>query len=175
LHKLVKAGYRVAICDQLEDPKLAKGVVKRGVTEMVTPGTTINDKLLEHHTNNFLAGIHFADNEQCGLAFLDISTGEFLIAEGDREYADKLLQSFKPSEVVFQRHRQKNFKEYFGGKIYTYTLDEWIFDRGYTEDVLLKHFQTHSLKGFGCSGSYHPLFKRYRTPQPPAHYIAAKN
>ena len=149
LHKLVKAGYRVAICDQLEDPKLAKGVVKRGVTEMVTPGTTVNDKLLEHHSNNFLAGIHFADNERYGLAFLDISTGEFLIAEGDREYADKLLQSFRPSEVIFQRHKQKTFKEYFGGKIYTYTLDEWIFDQTYAEDVLLKHFQTHSLKGFG--------------------------
>lgn len=149
LHKLVKAGYRVAVCDQLEDPKTAKGVVKRGVTEMVTPGTALNDKLLEHHTNNFLAGIHFADDEHYGLAFLDISTGEFFIAEGDREYADKLLQSFKPSEVIFQRQRQKNFKEYFGGRMYTYTLDEWIFDAGYAEDTLLKHFQTHSLKGFG--------------------------
>jgi len=149
LHKLVKAGYRVAICDQLEDPKQAKGVVKRGVTEMVTPGTTVNDKLLEHHTNNFLAGIHFADDDKYGLAFLDISTGEFFIAEGDKEYADKLLQSFKPAEVVFQRHKQKIFKEYFGGKMYTYTLDEWIFDNAYAEDVLLKHFQTHSLKGFG--------------------------
>ena len=149
LHKLVKAGYRVAICDQLEDPKQAKGVVKRGVTEMVTPGTTVNDKLLEHHSNNFLAGIHFAENDHYGLAFLDISTGEFFIAEGDREYADKLLQSFKPAEVVFQRHKQKSFKEYFGGKIYTYTLDEWIFDPVYAEDTLLKHFQTHSLKGFG--------------------------
>lgn len=149
LHKLVKAGYRVAICDQLEDPKQAKGVVKRGVTEMVTPGTAVNDKLLEHHSNNFLAGIHFSDNDQYGLAFLDISTGEFLIAEGDREYADKLLQSFKPAEVIFQRHKQKTFKEYFGGKVYTYTLDEWIFDPGYAEDNLLKHFQTHSLKGFG--------------------------
>jgi len=149
LHKLVKAGYRVAICDQLEDPKLAKGIVKRGVTEMVTPGTAINDKILEHRSNNFLAGIHFAENEQYGLAFLDISTGEFFIAEGDREYADKLLQSFKPAEVVFQRHQQKKFKEYFGGKIYIYTLDEWIFDPIYAEDILLKHFQTHSLKGFG--------------------------
>ncbi len=149
LHKLVKAGYRVAICDQLEDPKLAKGIVKRGVTEMVTPGTAINDKLLEHHSNNFLAGIHFAENDQYGLAFLDISTGEFFIAEGDREYADKLLQSFKPAEVVFQRHQQKKFKEYFGAKIYTYTLDEWIFEEAYAEDTLLKHFQTHSLKGFG--------------------------
>ena len=149
LHKLVKAGYRVAICDQLEDPKQAKGVVKRGVTEMVTPGTALNDKLLEHHSNNFLAGVHFAENEMFGLAFLDISTGEFLVAEGDREYADKLLQSFKPAEVIFQRHKQKNFKEWFGGKIYTYTLDEWIFDNVYAEDTLLKHFQTHSLKGFG--------------------------
>jgi len=149
LHKLVKAGYRVAICDQLEDPKLAKGIVKRGVTEMVTPGTATNDKILEHSSNNFLAGIHFADNDQYGLAFLDISTGEFFVAEGDREYADKLLQSFKPAEVVFQRHQQKKFKEYFGGKIYIYTLDEWIFDQTYTEDILLKHFQTHSMKGFG--------------------------
>jgi len=149
LHKLVKAGHRVAICDQLEDPKQAKGIVKRGVTDMVTPGTTVNDKLLEHHSNNFLAAIHFAENEKYGLAFLDISTGEFLIAEGDREYADKLLQSFKPAEVVFQRHQQKKFKEYFNSKIYTYTLDEWVFDTAYAEDTLLKHFQTHSLKGFG--------------------------
>ena len=149
LHKLVKAGYRVAICDQLEDPKQAKGIVKRGVTDMVTPGTTVNDKLLEHHTNNFLAAIHFAENDQYGLAFLDISTGEFLLAEGDREYADKLLQSFKPAEVIFQRHKQKSFKEYFGAKMYSYTLDEWVFDSVYTGDLLLKHFQTHSLKGFG--------------------------
>jgi DNA mismatch repair protein MutS len=149
LHKLVRAGHRVAICDQLEDPKQAKGIVKRGVTDMVTPGTTINDKLLEHHSNNFLAAVHFANNEVYGLAFLDISTGEFFIAEGDREYADKLLQSFKPAEVVFQRHQQKKFKEYFSNKIYTYALDEWIFDSAYAEDTLLKHFQTHSLKGFG--------------------------
>jgi DNA mismatch repair protein MutS len=149
LHKLVKAGHRVAICDQLEDPKQAKGIVKRGVTDMITPGTTVNDKLLEHHSNNFLAAIHFAEQDQFGLAFLDISTGEFFIAEGDREYADKLLQSFKPAEVVFQRHQQKKFKEYFNSKIYTYTLDEWIFDNSYASDTLLKHFQTHSLKGFG--------------------------
>lgn len=149
LHKLVKAGHRVAICDQLEDPKTAKGVVKRGVTDMVTPGTTVNDKLLEHHSNNFLAAVHFGENERFGLAFLDISTGEFLVAEGDREYADKLLQGFKPSEVIFQRHQQKKFREYFNSKVYTYTLDEWIFDTAYTEDILLKQFQTHSLKGFG--------------------------
>lgn len=149
LHKLVKAGYRVAICDQLEDPKQARGIVKRGVTEMVTPGTAVNDKLLEHNSNNFLAGIHFTDDDNYGLAFLDISTGEFFIAEGDREYADKLLQGFKAAEVVFQRHHQKKFKEYFGGKMYIYTMDEWIFDATYAQDTLLKHFQTHSLKGFG--------------------------
>ena len=122
LHKLVKAGYRVAICDQLEDPKLAKGIVKRGVTELVTPGVATSDKLLEHNSNNFLAAIHFAgpdagggrDENKTGIAFLDISTGEFFIAEGDKEYADKLLQSLKPAEVIFQRNRQKYFKEYFG-------------------------------------------------------------
>lgn len=149
LHKLVRAGYRVAVCDQLEDPKMAKGIVKRGVTDMVTPGTTVNDKLLEHNSNNFLASLHFAGDDQYGLAFLDISTGEFFIAEGDREYADKLLQGFKTAEVLFQRQQQKKFKEYFGSRMYTYTLDEWIFDPAYTEDILLKHFQTHSLKGFG--------------------------
>lgn len=149
LHKLVKAGHRVAICDQLEDPKLAKGVVKRGVTEMVTPGTATQDKLLDHQANNFLAALHFAGEDAYGLAFLDISTGEFFVAEGDREYADKLLQSFRPSEVVFQRQQQKKFKEQFGGKVYTYTLDEWIFDLPYAQETLLRHFQTHSLKGFG--------------------------
>ena len=151
LHKLVKAGYRVAICDQLEDPKAAKGIVKRGVTEMVTPGTTTNDKLLEHGTNNFLSAVHFSDAKY-GLAFLDISTGEFFVAEGDREYADKLLMGFKPAEVIFQRHYQKKFKEEFGSKFYTYTLDEWIFQQQYTQDILLKHFDTHSLKGFGIEG-----------------------
>jgi DNA mismatch repair protein MutS len=109
LHKLVKAGYRVAICDQLEDPKLAKGIVKRGVTELVTPGVATSDKLLEHNSNNFLAALHF-DNDTIGIAFLDISTGEFFVAEGDREYADKLLQSLQPAEVIFQRQQQKNFK-----------------------------------------------------------------
>ena len=148
LHKLVKAGYRVAICDQLEDPKLVKGIVKRGVTEMITPGVATNDKLLEHNRNNFLCGFHFND-EKFGLAFLDISTGEFFIAEGDREYADKLLQSFQPAEIVFQRNQQKNFKNYFGSKFYTYTLDEWIFSETYARESLLKHFGTQSLKGFG--------------------------
>jgi DNA mismatch repair protein MutS len=151
LHKLVKAGYRVAICDQLEDPKEAKGIVKRGVTEMVTPGTATNDKLLELGSNNFLAAIHFSQDTY-GLAFVDISTGEFFTAEGDREYADKLLSGFRPAEVIFQRHNQKKFKEEFGPKFYTYTLDEWIFQQQYAEDILLRHFDTHSLKGFGVDG-----------------------
>ncbi|MDE3184078.1 MAG: DNA mismatch repair protein MutS [Bacteroidota bacterium] len=148
LHKLVKAGYRVAICDQLEDPKQAKGIVKRGVTELITPGVATNDKLLEHNQNNFLCGIHFVD-EKAGISFLDISTGEFFIAEGDKEYADKLLQSLNPAEVIFQRNQQKDFKNYFGSKFYTYTLDEWIFTEQYAKDTLLKHFGTQSLKGFG--------------------------
>ncbi|MBA4139897.1 MAG: DNA mismatch repair protein MutS, partial [Segetibacter sp.] len=148
LHKLVKAGYRVAICDQLEDPKQAKGIVKRGVTELITPGVATNDKLLEHNSNNFLAAIHFTD-DKAGIAFLDISTGELFVSEGDMEYMDKLLQSLKPAEVIFQRNFQKHFKEAFGSKFYTYTLDSWIFDQAYCHDCLLKHFQTHSLKGFG--------------------------
>jgi DNA mismatch repair protein MutS len=148
LHKLVKAGYRVAICDQLEDPKQAKGIVKRGVTELVTPGVATNDKLLEHNSNNFLAALHFHE-EKIGMAFLDISTGEFFLAEGDAAYADKLLQSLKPAEVIFQRNRQKQFKELFGPKFFTYTLEEWIFAEAYATESLLKHFGTHSLKGFG--------------------------
>lgn len=148
LHKLVKAGYRVAICDQLEDPKQAKGIVKRGVTELVTPGVATNDKLLEHNSNNFLAALHF-DDDKIGMAFLDISTGEFFLAEGDVAYADKLLQSLKPAEVIFQRNRQKQFKEQFGSKFFTYTLEEWIFAEAYATESLLKHFGTHSLKGFG--------------------------
>ncbi len=148
LHKLVKAGYRVAICDQLEDPKEAKGIVKRGVTEMVTPGIALNEKLLEQNTNNFLAAIHFGE-KNTGIAFLDISTGEFFVAQGNEEYADKLLQTLKPVEIVFQRNHQKHFKEMFGTKFYTYTMESWIFDEQYATESLLKHFQMHSLKGFG--------------------------
>lgn len=148
LHKLVKAGYRVAICDQLEDPKTVKGIVKRGVTELVTPGIATNDKLLEQNSNNFLAAIQFTD-AILGIAFLDISTGEFFTAEGNAEYIDKLLQSLKPAEVIFQRSYQKQFKEIFGPKFYTYTLESWIFEEAFATESLLKHFQTHSLKGFG--------------------------
>ncbi len=148
LHKLVKAGYRVAICDQLEDPKAAKGIVKRGVTELITPGVATNDKLLEHNNNNFLCAVHIAENKT-GISFLDISTGEFFIAEGDNEYVDKLLQSLNPAEVIFQRNQQKEFKKFFGSKFYTYSLDEWIFSGQYAKESLLKHFGTQSLKGFG--------------------------
>ena len=148
LHKLVKAGYRVAICDQLEDPKSVKGIVKRGVTELVTPGIATNDKLLDQNSNNFLAALHIQE-EQMGIAFLDISTGEFFVAEGNADYMDKLLQSLKPSEVIFQRSHQKQFKELFGPKFYTYHLDSWVFDESFATESLLKHFQTHSLKGFG--------------------------
>ncbi|PWT99744.1 MAG: DNA mismatch repair protein MutS [Bacteroidetes bacterium] len=148
LHKLVKAGYRVAICDQLEDPKMAKGIVKRGVTEMVTPGVATNDKLLEINSNNFLAGIHFGEKTS-GIAFLDISTGEFFVAEGDTEYIDRLIQSLKPAEIIFQRNFQKHFKEIFGNRFYTYSLESWLFDEPYATELLLKHFGTMSLKGFG--------------------------
>ena len=153
LHRLVRAGYRVAICDQLEDPKTVKGIVKRGVTEMVTPGVATNEKLLEGSSNNFLAGIYFPEGAgPLGISFLDISTGEFFVAEGNLEYADKLLQTLRPAEVIFQRSFQKHFKEVFGTKFYTYTMDSWIFEEAYAADNLLKHFQTHSLKGFGVEG-----------------------
>jgi DNA mismatch repair protein MutS len=148
LHKLVKAGYRVAICDQLEDPKLTKGIVKRGVTELVTPGVATSDKLLENKTNNFLAVLHLAD-PVCGIAFLDITTGEFYAAEGNTEYMDKLMQSFQPSEVILSKSQMKRFKEQFDTRVYTFQLDEWVFREQYTYDLLLGHFQTQSLKGFG--------------------------
>ncbi|MBA3827373.1 MAG: DNA mismatch repair protein MutS [Taibaiella sp.] len=148
LHKLVKAGYRVAICDQLEDPKLAKGIVKRGVTELVTPGVATSDKLLENKTNNFLAALYLGD-PYCGIAFIDITTGEFFTAQGTAEYMDKLLQSFQPSEVVLSKSQIKKFRELFDTKVYTFLLDEWVFQQQYTYDILLQHFQTQSLKGYG--------------------------
>ena len=148
LHKLVKAGYRVAICDQLEDPKLTKGIVKRGVTELVTPGVATSDKLLENRTNNFLAALHLSE-PLCGIAFLDITTGEFYAAEGNIEYMDKLLQSFQPSEVILSKAHAKRFREQFDTKVYTFLMEDWIFKEQYTYDLLLQHFQTISLKGFG--------------------------
>lgn len=148
LHKLVKAGYRVAICDQLEDPKLAKGIVKRGVTELVTPGLATGDKLLENKSNNFLAAL-FLHEALSGVAFLDISTGELFCAQGDEAYMDKLLQSFQPSEIILSKGKQKYFKEQFDSKTYTFALDDWIFQENYAYDSLLQHFKTQSLKGFG--------------------------
>ena len=156
LHKLVKAGYRVAICDQLEDPKLAKGIVKRGVTELVTPGVATNDKMLDGNSNNFLAAIHFTE-DQHGISFLDMSTGEFYLAEGDLEYIDRLLQTLQPAEVIFRRSRQKFFRETFGNRFHTYALEDWIFDETYARETLLKHFGTHSLKGFGIDDLSHGI------------------
>ncbi len=150
LHKLVKAGHRVAICDQLEDPKNVKGIVKRGVTDMLTPGIATNDKLLEHKNNNFLAAIYI-ENEKGGIAFLDITTGEFLIAEGNTDYLDKLLQSLQPAEILHPKNYQAAFKESFGNGFYTYGLDSWIFDEAFATELLLKQFQTSTLKGFGIA------------------------
>jgi DNA mismatch repair protein MutS len=148
LHKLVKAGHRVAICDQLEDPKQAKGIVKRGVTEMVTPGLATHDKLLQHNSNNFLAGLHIGEARH-GISFLDISTGEFFIAEGDDEHIDKLLQTFQPAEVLLTKNTISLFQEKYGKRFHLYGLDAWIFDQRYAEENLIRHFGTHSLKGFG--------------------------
>jgi DNA mismatch repair protein MutS len=148
LPKLVKAGYRVAICDQLEDPSTAKNVVKRGVTELVTPGVAHNDKILDHKSNNYLASIYFG-KDSTGIAFLDISTGEFYVAEGENDHIENLLQSFQPSEVIFPKARQKAFNQTFGSKYYTYPLQDWVYTYDYTRETLLNHFQTQSLKGFG--------------------------
>ncbi len=148
LPKLVKAGLRVAICEQLEDPKLTKTIVKRGVTELVTPGVSYNDKVLEVKENNFLASVHFGE-KYSGMSFLDISTGEFYIAEGTNEYIDKLLQSFRPSEVIVQKNKLSKFKETFGEKLLITTFDDWVFTTEFSTDTLLRHFGTTSLKGFG--------------------------
>jgi DNA mismatch repair protein MutS len=148
LPKLVRSGQRVAICDQLEDPKATKKIVKRGVTELVTPGVSYNDKVLDHKVNNFLASLHFG-NKEIGLSFLDISTGEFLLAQGKDEYIAKLLQSFNPSEVIFQKQHHKKFTDLFGDKFYISSLEDWVFTREFSQEKLLSHFGTISLKGFG--------------------------
>ena len=149
LPKLVRAGERVAICDQLEDPKLTKGIVKRGVTELVTPGVSYNDLTLEVKKNNFLASISYGKN--IGLSLLDISTGEFLVAEGDKEYIDKLLQSFSPSEILFQKNNKKKIEKDFGNSYCSFMLDDWVFSSEYANELLTKKFGTKSLKGFGIS------------------------
>ncbi len=150
LPKLVRAGERVAICDQLENPKEVKGIVKRGVTELVTPGVSYNELTLETKRNNFLAVVYYGKNN-LGVSFLDISTGEFLIAEGKGDYIDKLLQSLKPKEVIYQRSRRSKFEEDFGNSFYTFALDDWAFNVDYAHEVLNKKFDTTSLKGFGIS------------------------
>ncbi|HAT75850.1 MAG TPA: DNA mismatch repair protein MutS, partial [Flavobacterium sp.] len=148
LPKLVKAGLRVAICDQLEDPKMTKTIVKRGVTELVTPGVSMNDEVLQSKTNNFLAAIFFA-NKSIGISFLDVSTGEFLTAQGNAEYIDKLLQNFNPSEVLIPKNNKINFRETFGDDFHCFYLEDWIYKEDYAFEILTKHFQTLSLKGFG--------------------------
>lgn len=148
LPRLVKAGLRVAICDQLEDPKLTKTIVKRGVTELVTPGVSYNDKILEQKENNFLASVHL-ESRTSGISFLDISTGEFYLAQGSNEYIDKLIQSFRPSEVVIQKSKKQKFTELFGSKFYVNTFDDWVFTPDFSNELLLKHFRVASLKGFG--------------------------
>ena len=148
LPKLVRAGKRVAICDQLEDPKLTKKLVKRGITELVTPGVSINDNVLNYRENNFLAAVHFGKGA-CGVAFLDISTGEFLTAEGPFDYVDKLLNNFAPKEVLFERGKRLMFEGNFGSKFFTFELDDWVFTETSAREKLLKHFEVKNLKGFG--------------------------
>jgi len=151
LPKLVRAGQRVAICDQLEDPKLAKGLVKRGITELVTPGVSFHDNVLERKSNNYLCAIHFGKQE-AGISFLDISTGEFLVAQGDLAYLGKLLQNFSPAEVLFCKKSRHEFEQHYGPDYCHYALDEWVFGFDYAHDTLTRHFKTTSLKGFGIDG-----------------------
>ena len=149
LPKLVRAGKRVAICEQLEDPKLTKKLVKRGITELVTPGVSLNDNVLDHRQNNFLAAIHFGEGRTLGVAFLDISTGEFLTAEGEADYIDKLLSNFAPKELLVERDKRRRLDEVLTGRYLTFDLDDWVFTREAATDRLLKQFETGSLKGFG--------------------------
>lgn len=149
LHKLVKAGGKVAICEQLEDPKLTKKIVKRGVTELITPGVAFNDKLLENGSNNFLAAVHILGSKELGISFLDVSTGQFFVSQGSDIYVKKLLQNFKPSEIIIQRNQIHVFKKNFGDSYYITTFDDWVFKSGFANELLCKHFKTNSLKGFG--------------------------
>ena len=153
LPKLVRAGYRVAICDQLEDPKMVKGIVKRGITELVTPGVSYNDKILNHQQNNFLASIHF-ENKEGGLALCDVSTGEFLVAQGSLDYIEKLLQNFKPNELLFEKSKRNELNELVGDRFYSFGLDDWAFTYDYGYESLTKQFDTVSLKGFGIEDQH---------------------
>lgn len=148
LPKLVRAGYRVAICDQLEDPKMTKTIVKRGITELVTPGVSFNDKVLDHQKNNFLASIHL-DKDKAGVSFLDISTGEFLVGQGSTTYVERLIQNFKPNEILFEKNKRSDLQELIGDRFYIFGLDDWAFTYDYGYESLIKQFETTSLKGFG--------------------------
>ena len=148
LPKLIRAGRRVAICDQLEDPKLTKKLVKRGITELVTPGVAMSDNVLNNKENNFLASVHFGKGA-CGVSFLDISTGEFLTGEGSFDYVEKLLGNFSPKEVLYDKAYRRDFEHYFGSKVPTFELEDWVFTEQGARQKLLKHFGTKNLKGFG--------------------------
>ena len=148
LPKLVKAGLRVAICDQLEDPKMTKTIVKRGVTELVTPGVAMNDEVLQAKSNNFLASVYFG-KKTLGIAFLDVSTGEFLAAQGNDEYLDKLIQNFQPAELLVPKQQKKQFQDVFGEEYNVFYLEDWLYKEDYALERLTTHFQTNSLKGFG--------------------------
>ena len=139
---------RVAICDQLEDPKLTKTIVKRGVTELITPGVSLNDEVLHSKSNNFLAALHFG-KKQIGISFLDVSTGEFITSQGNKDYIDKLLQNFSPSEVLIQKNCKSDFNTHFGSQYYTFFLDDWIFQEDASNEMLTQHFKVRSLKGYG--------------------------
>ena len=156
LPKLIRAGRRVAICDQLEDPKTTKKLVKRGITELVTPGVAINDNVLSYKENNFLAAVHFGKTA-CGIAFLDISTGEFLTSEGPTDYIDKLLNNFAPKEVLFERGKKPMFEGNFGNKFFTFELEDWVFNETSAREKLLKHFETKNLKGFGVENLHNGI------------------
>ena len=143
-----RQGLRVAICDQLEDPKMTKTIVKRGVTELVTPGVALNDEVLQSKSNNFLAAVHFG-KKIVGVSFLDVSTGEFLIAQGNEEYIDKLLQNFTPSEVLVEKKNKQRFLELFTNRFHTFYLEDWVFQKEYGNDLLSNHFKVKNLKGFG--------------------------
>ncbi|PJB17045.1 MAG: DNA mismatch repair protein MutS, partial [Flavobacteriaceae bacterium CG_4_9_14_3_um_filter_33_16] len=153
LPKLVKAGERVAICDQLEDPKLTKNIVKRGVTELITPGVAFNDEVLVSKANNFLCSVYF-DKTHIGISFLDISTGEFLTSQGNAEYIDKLLQNFNPSEVLVSKQKRSMFTETFGKDFHVFYMEDWVYQADYAYETLIKHFKTKSLKGFGIEALY---------------------
>src|SRR5574344_89730 len=148
LPKLIRAGKRVAICDQLEDPKLAKGLVDRGVTELVTPGVTMSDNVLNYKENNFLAAVHFGKG-LCGVAFLDISTGEFLTGEGTADYVEKLMSNFQPKEVLYNHNRKAEFERNFGVRLCTFEMEDWVFTEQAAQLKLLRHFHVKSMKGFG--------------------------